>query len=154
EAFREYFRHLGDDGVLCIHRWFEDSRPRESLRMFAIILEALREEGVEHPERHVAVIRSRSWSLAPTFVSKRPWSRAEVAAIEMELNAINARARDADRIYPIYLPFSEPSAHPVSPVYHSYEAAYAKGVARAFEDAYPFDISPVSDDRPFFFNYY
>jgi len=153
EAFRDYYHRLGDDGVLCLQRWFEPGRPRESLRLFAMILEALREEGIAHPEEHVIVLWRRTEEMQPpgtTFVSKRPYTPETIRA----LDAVLARVGAAEKAVPVYYPHAGPSKLMESVVFHAYANAFAGGTQRQFQDLYPNDISPPVDDKPFFFNYY
>jgi predicted membrane-bound spermidine synthase len=155
EAFREYFRRLKDNGVLCLQRWFEESSPRESLRLFAVILAALRQEGMEHPEEHVIVLWRRSPSHQPpgvTFVRKRPYTPEEIRTLDQRLTVIVAAG--ADEVTPIYYPHTPPFALAASREFHAYAEAFTGGVSAAFEDRYPYDITPSIDDRPFFFNYF
>lgn len=144
EAIQDYFRHLGPDGILCIHRWFYDQKPRETLRLFAVILEALRREGIEHPEHHVAVVRPATSGV--TFLSKKPFSPTEAQALVGELERRGAKS--------VFHPHVEPSNHPASAIFHDYAKAFDAGQQSLFQRDYPYDISPVVDDRPFFFNYY
>jgi hypothetical protein len=155
EAFREYFRRLKDNGVLCLQRWFEESSPRESLRLFAVILAALRQEGMEHPEEHVIVLWRRSPNHQPpgvTFVRKRPYTPEEIRTLDQRLTVIVAAG--ADEVTPIYYPHTPPFALAASREFHAYAEAFTGGVSAAFEDRYPYDITPSIDDRPFFFNYF
>jgi SAM-dependent methyltransferase len=155
EAFREYFRRLKDDGVLCLQRWFDDTSPRESLRLFAVILAALRLEGVEHPWEHVIVLWRRSPDHQPpgvTFMRKRPYAREEVRALDRSLTDVGATGEV--KVTPIYYPHTAPFALAASRDFHAYAAAFAEGQSAAFADAYPYDITPAFDDKPFFFNYF
>lgn len=155
EAFREYLRRLNDNGVLCLQRWFDESSPRESLRLFAVVLAALRQEGMERPEEHVIVLWRRSPSHQPpgvTFVRKRPYTPEEIRTLDQRLTVIVAAG--ADEVTPIYYPHTPPFALAASREFHAYAEAFTGGVSAAFEDRYPYDITPSIDDRPFFFNYF
>ena len=155
EALRDYYNHLSNGGILCVERWFFDNKPRECLRLFAIALEALKEENVSYPEQHVAVIRA---GLGIIFVRKTPFTRGEVESIEKSIeNRIRVAEMDRSPIPSsaiIYLPWLKPSSHPASRYYHELVSALRVGKADAFYRTYDFDIAPVTDDQPFFFNYY
>ena len=60
EAFQEYFRHLTDDGVLSISRYFTEAYPLEILRVAAMVRAAWAAEGVQQPGAHVVVLGQRS----------------------------------------------------------------------------------------------
>ena len=141
EAFRDYLSHLTDDGLLTFTRWGFDP-PRESLRLVSLAIEALRLLGERDPARHVLVGRSggkadlAGWGAQDTvIVSRKPLSDADAA---------KARAAfEAAHMTTIYVPGDPPrnefgqlllAQHPLE-----------------YERNYRFDITPVSDDRPFFF---
>jgi spermidine synthase len=159
EALRDYYSHLSDHGILCIHRWFYDAKPRESLRLFATAIEALRLENVPSPELHLAVVKS---GLGILFVRKRPFSAAETASIEHRLEGrtrvvenFGKPPEPADlRARAIYLPGLAPGPHPAAEHYYRLVSAFREGTEEAFFRDYEFDVKPVGDDRPFFFNYH
>jgi hypothetical protein len=57
-----------------------------------------------------------------------------------------------DRVEIAYDP-SDP-VRPVTNQFYAYALAFERGLARQFWADYPFDVSPVTDDRPFFFKQY
>jgi hypothetical protein len=141
DAFRDYFSHLTSDGLLTFTRWGFNP-PRESLRLLSLAIVALSDLGEHDPASHVIVGRSGAvtdiggWGAQDTVIfSRKPLSDADVA-----------RARDAFAtagMEPVYLPGDIPH-NPFGELLTSADPA-------AYERNYPFDISPVSDDRPFFF---
>ena len=141
EAVRDYLTHLTDDGILVFTRWgFEP--PRESLRLVSLAVNALHDLGETDPARHVMVVRAGSraelaaWGAQDTvFISRRPFpaediSRARAALAEAHMQAV-------------YLP-DEMIPNQFTELLHSADPA-------AYQSRYPFDISPVTDNRPFFF---
>ncbi|MGH9719330.1 MAG: hypothetical protein ACRD8O_03905 [Bryobacteraceae bacterium] len=138
DAFRDYLTHLTPDGLLSFTRWgFEP--PRESLRLISLAIEALVEIGEREPWRHVIVGRQGSvegWGAIDTvLISRKPFAPEDVD---------RARAALAQsRMEAIYLPgFRIPNA---------FTELLRSSNPSHFFDSYPFDISPVSDNRPFFF---
>lgn len=141
EAFHDYLSHLTDDGVLAFTRWGFDP-PRESLRLLALASEALRGLGETEPWRYVIVGREggqselEGWGARDTvLISRKPFSTADIA-----------RARDAlakARMTAVYLP-DERIPNPFTEFLHASDAAN-------FHDNYRFDVTPVNDNRPFFF---
>lgn len=137
-AFVDYLRHLTDDGILTFTRWGLDP-PRESLRLISLAIEALARVGEREPWRHVLVGREGSvkgWGALDTVViSRKPLGPAEVA---------RARQAMADaRMEPVYLP-GERIPNPFT------EMLLAPSPAE-YQRNYEFDITPVSDNRPYFF---
>ena len=139
-AFYDYLTHLTPDGVMSFTRWgFQP--PRESLRLLALARVALRRLGQNEPSRHVMVIREDSeklkgWGAQDTIlVSRLPFTNSDVAKARATISGTHLQG--------VYLPGDPPTT------------AFAKLLLthdpQAFYENYPFDVSPVSDDRPFFF---
>ena len=141
DAFHDYFTHLTPDGLLTFTRWGFDP-PRESLRLVSLAMSALADLGQTEPWRHVLVGRSggkselHGWGALDTVIfSRSALSDADVA---------RARQAFADaRMEEIYLP-GDPPRNEFG------QLLLAKDPA-AWERNYRFDITPVSDNRPFFF---
>ncbi len=139
DAFRDYLNHLTDDGIASFTRWGFDP-PRESLRLISLAIDALKQVGETEPWRHVIVGREGSvegWGARDTVIfSRRPFTAADLERARAGLAAANMEA--------VYLPVPETPDNPFRRLLRSsrpYE----------FEGAYEFDISPVTDNRPFFF---
>ncbi len=137
EAIKDYWNHLTEDGVLSFSRWYFKP-PRETLRLAAMMVQAMEEMGVAEPSRHIVIIRGASW--AATLLKKTPYS-----AEEME--AVRGWARDNrfELMYdPDVLRNSEFDAVIRSPLRQREE----------FYRRYVYNVRPATDDRPFFFDYY
>ena len=139
EAFREYFDHLKPDGMIAITRW-EFRRPREALRVVAVAMEALHRLGVANPARNFIVASEGSLDEdgIPVVVlaKKTPFTPAEEDAVASHCD----RYSDLD---PLYLP-SSPGPNPFSEL-------IASNDPHAFARNYAYNVSPVSDNAPFFF---
>ncbi len=140
DAFTDYLSHLTDDGVLAFTRWGFDP-PRESLRLISLAMAALPRVGETDPARHVMVVREdtaklNGWGALDTvLISRKPFSDADIA---------RARQIITDgHLEEIYLP-GDSSKNPFGQLLATADPA-------AFWRDYPFDVSPISDDRPFFF---
>ncbi len=128
---------LGPDGLLSSSRWYLYP-PRETLRLVNTLIESLRLDGAREPERHVFVVEAGAW--ATTLVSRRPFSEQELAVL---------RAWVADRGWLVVLDPSGEGSPPFVRLVHRSSAE-----RQAYADAYPYDLSPATDDRPFFFQFY
>ncbi len=140
-AFRDYLDHLTPDGVLSFTRWgFEP--PRESLRLLALAREALNRLGETDVWRHIMIVREdaakiKGWGAQDTvLVFRRPITPADLD------RARAALARDPS-LQEIYLPGDPPR--------NEFARFLLTKEPEAFERDYPFDVTPVGDDRPFFF---
>jgi hypothetical protein len=135
DAFRDYLGHLTDDGLIAFTRWAFNP-PRESLRLVSLAIEALTQMGEPEPWRHVIV--AREGGTDTVLISRQPFSEADVA-----------RARSAiatSNISTVYLPGAAGHGR-------GFEFAELLRSPNAldYERNYPFDITPVTDNRPFFF---
>jgi hypothetical protein len=141
DAFRDYLTHLTDDGLIAFTRWgFEP--PRETLRLVSLAMVALRDLGETDPAKHIIVGREGTradltkWGTRDTvLIARHPFSADDIA-----------RARQAiaqGGMTAVYLP-DEMIPNQFTELLHSPDPA-------AYERHYEFDISPVSDNRPFFF---
>ena len=141
EAFRDYLSHLTDDGLLTFTRWGFDP-PRESLRLVSLAMSALGDLGEHDPARHVLVGRAggkadlAGWGAQDTvIISRKPLSDADVAKARQAFEDAHMTA--------MYLPGDPPS--------NEFGQLLLRKDPLEYERNYQFDITPVTDDRPFFF---
>src|SRR5579863_7464757 len=139
EAFREYFDRLKPDGMIAITRW-EFRQPREALRVVTVAMEALHRLGVANPARNFIVASEGALDEdgIPVVVlaKKTAFTSAEEAAVTAHLNRYS-------KLHALYLP-SEPQRNPFS-------ALIAENDPNAFARNYSYNVTPVSDNAPFFF---
>jgi hypothetical protein len=130
EAARLYVRRLSPTGVLSVSRWTRLATGLEVPRLVLLLQRALEWEGFARPLEHLAVIEGGI--VATVLVSRTPIGTDDVAA----LDAICAE-RGFTRLWP-----AGASGSPVAEVLQSGPNHYtAMGI----------DLSPPTDDRPFFF---
>ena len=140
EAFVDYLSHLENDGVLAFTRWGFNP-PRESLRVVSLAQAALEELGQNEPSRNVAVIRADvqklgGWGAQDTIlVSRTPFQQGDLQRLQS--------AAATGHMQLVYWPGTD-----VSSPFRT--MLLATDLPRFFA-SYPFDVRPVSDDRPFFF---
>ena len=138
DAMRDYLLHLTDDGMAAFTRWGLDP-PRESLRLVSLAMAALGQLGEPEPWRHIIAGREGStvgWGAQDTIlIARKPFSDADLARARAAMAAANMR--------PIYLPDARIPGQFTDLLRSSDPAAY--------ERHYQYDISPVTDNQPFFF---
>jgi len=138
DALRDYLSHLTDDGMAAFTRWGLDP-PRESLRLVSLAMVALTQLGEREPWRHVIVGRegsTKGWGAQDTvLISRQPFGEADLARARAALAAADMQA--------IYLPGERIPGQFTDLLRSSDPAAYERN--------YQYDISPVSDNQPFFF---
>lgn len=145
EAFTTYLEALNSSGLLSLTVYIAPPY-RAELRLVTTVLAALERLGAEDPGRHVAAIRSLG--VLSILVKKTPFAGEELSA----LRAFAARLW-FDPVYYDGMAPGEADVHIRSRA-DDLPAAFAalidsKG-RREFMESYIFDISPTTDERPFF----
>lgn len=142
EAFRDYVGHLDDDGILSMTMWYR-GRPGELLRLVGLGQHVLRERGVAEPGRHIAVVGHSDGSTfaggLPTgfgtfLLKKSPFQPDELSRLR---NLVERLGFDL-----LYAPGLAGDAT---------FKTLLEAEPQALIKAYPLDIAPPTDDRPFFF---
>ncbi len=139
EAFEEYFKHLKPDGMIAITRW-EFQKPREALRVVAVAMDALHRLGVADPARNFIVASQGALTedgiAVVVLAKKNPFTAEEEAAVKAHFDRYS-------ELEPLYLP-SLPGKNPFSDL-------IARNDPYAFAKDYAYNVSPVTDNAPFFF---
>ena len=135
EAFRLYWERLNDGGVLSISRWTDLRRPVEGARLVLLAEAALESLGVPEPRRHLLFVTGGGGAVGTLLVTRRPVDNHVLARLE-EVD----RTRGFERLWP-----EDASAAKASFVHR----ILTQGSGSL--DATGFDLSPPTDDRPFFF---
>lgn len=146
-AFKDYYRILSQDGILNFNRWLFGDLPRETLRLHAIALQGMKELGVKNPEKHILIARAnKAWSII--LIKKSPFNSEQIEKVRHYMESLGQCI-----IYPaddkLKLDQNDPMLN-----FHKYAKSFKQGKERDFLKAYPYDISIVTDDAPFFYKYY
>jgi hypothetical protein len=144
EAFGEYVDHLSDTGYLTITRWVFDG-----LRLVSLAQEACAARGLD-ASRHLAIVR---FDRVATFLLKKtPFTDADarrLTSLAGELGFSVLYVPGADRgpaqSDPIEMQRTGTSAD-------DYRRLILAADRRQFVEQYPLDITPTTDDRPFYFH--
>ncbi len=138
DALRDYLTHLTDDGIVAFTRWGFDP-PRESLRLVSLAMRAFDQMGEPGAAARVIVGRKGSvqgWGAQDTvLIARRAFTSADIAR---GLECLRDSGMEA-----VYYPGSA-ARNPFHDLLLAPDPA-------AYQRAYRFDITPVSDNRPFFF---
>jgi spermidine synthase len=147
EALQTYLQHLTPDGVLAITRWLQ-MPPRDSLKLFATAVQALKGLGVSDPGSRLALIRG--WKTTTLVVKNGSFNSTEVAALQTF-----SKKRSFDTAWYPGIQAAETNQFNVLDQPYLYQGAQAiLGPQREkFLQSYKFNIVPASDDRPYFFRF-
>ncbi len=142
EAWKVFLEHLTPRGVLTISRWYLRDVPGEIYRTTSLASASLMQLGVNDPQKHIVVIRCmkppdvEGVGVGTILVSREPFS-------DQDLDTLESLARRM-RFDVVLSPRSSPD-----PTF----ARLASGIElERFAASFPLDISPPTDDRPFFFH--
>ncbi|MDH3741772.1 MAG: class I SAM-dependent methyltransferase, partial [Hyphomicrobiales bacterium] len=147
EAFTEYIERLRPDGWLSITRWLK-LPPRDTLRLFATALDALKRSGVEAPENQLMLIRGLN--TATLLVKNGAITETEIARARGF-----AQARSFDLCYHPQISAGEANRYNIleTPYFFAASKALIGAERDSFMSHYKFDVAPVTDERPYFFNF-
>ncbi len=149
EAFADALGLLEPDGILVASRWLQ-MPPSESIRMLATLAEALEKRGIAQPKQVLVALRG----IQTMTVLAQPdgWNADELARVrafagDRKLDLVWApdiRAEETNR----YNRLSE------SLYYQAARDLFSEADRQAFYASYPFDITPATDNRPFFYHFF
>lgn len=144
EAWKSFLEHLDHGGVLSVSRWYFRDNPGETYRLASLATATLLEMGVENPNNHIIIARKltnfRGMTLpngiGTILVSNEPFSEADIATLEMVTRELQFEIIQSPK-------FSKESVI----------ASITSGSGlNEFIKGFPLDISPPTDDKPFFFH--
>ncbi len=144
QAFSKMWERLSDDGMIALTTWV-DYPLRYALRIPMAFRKLLEEKQTDHPENHIAAVRS--WGTITYVMSKSPITEAEVGAIR------NFSAHKG------FDPLWFPDIHPEErEQFHGMEEPglldFTEDIITGDYDRllrdYLFYLSPATDNRPFF----
>jgi hypothetical protein len=148
EAFQDALNRLQPDGLLAVMRWLQ-TPPSESLRVFGLAVAALERSGRQPGQQ---VLAFRGYNTITLLVKNGLFSDLEIQRIRDF-----TETRAFDLVYaPGMLP-EEANRHNIlpEPVYYQNFQALLNTTPRAdFYAAYPFEVSPPTDDQPFFYHFF
>ena len=141
QAWKTFISKLTDRGIVTFSRWYMPQSPWEMYRVTSLAAESLRESGVENPRNNIIILRrmgvdSTGNGIGTILVSKQPFSDSDIAEMQtyahkMEFDVVLTPTFALDDIFG--------------------QIASSADVQK-FTNTFPVDLSPPTDDRPFFFN--
>ena len=149
EAFEDALARLEPDGLLVATRWLQ-TPPSEDLRLVATVAEALRRRGIRDPAQ--ALVAFRGIQTITVLALPMGWTSGELEQV---------RRFAASRRYDLtWAPDIRPgevnryNRMPTAELFEALRAMLGAADPKAFYSAYPFDVAPATDDRPFFFHFF
>lgn len=160
ESFHDYLDSLAPNGVLSISRFTYDL-----MRLATISVETLRERGVQHPEKHIAVIFQGSWG--NILIKNEPFTHDELDKLRRHADQHNDNKEQWVNLTwfdvmgfgfdkPFVLEFmpdesTRPDDDEVPYFDRALMIAVADGNMQSYLDSIHHNFTPSTDDNPFFF---
>lgn len=138
EAWNLFFARLTDGGVYTVSRWYNPNDPSEVGRMLSVAVAALLELGIAEPERHIFL--ATQGRIATMVVARRPFSAADLGALNRAVEFYEYRV------------LASPLERPDSELLRGIVQARSRQQLERYTSRQTFDLTPATDDRPFFFN--
>ncbi|MBN2256389.1 MAG: hypothetical protein JW704_00925 [Anaerolineaceae bacterium] len=148
ESFQDALRHLTPGGLLVVTRWLQDP-PSEDLRAFALAVTALEQNGADPGTQIVAF---RSYNSLTILVRNGVFTTDELQAVRSF-----TAGRAFDMVYAPDIQADETNRYnilPESTYYQTYTDLLTASPRSDFYAEYPYDITPPTDDHPFFGHFF
>jgi hypothetical protein len=148
ESLAESLQKLAADGYLSITRWIK-LPPRDTLKLFATGIAALRASGVTEPGQQLILIRG--WQTSTLLIKN-----GIVSAQDLEKIRTFCAARSFDVAY--YPGITRDESNRYNRLrnawFHDAAGALLGEGSERFLDDYKFNLHPSSDDQPYFFHFF
>ena len=148
QALKELYGKLSDGGMIAITRWLK-LPPRDSLKLVATAIDALHQSQIAHPERRLALIRS--WQTSTLLIKKGGFTAADVDAIRAF-----SKSRSFDVAYFPGVSHEEVNRYNILEAAYLHEGTLALlgGEPSNYLERYKFNLTPATDDQPYFFHFF
>lgn len=138
EAWHTFLERLTSQGVFTVSRWYLSNELLETGRMLSLAVASLFEMGTEEPKRHIFMASSQN--IATLIVSRAPFSTESLKKLE---NTVARYQYDV-----IVSPMNGAKSKALRNILNVTNRAQLD----RYTDSLDLDITPATDDRPFFFN--
>ncbi len=138
EAWRIFLSRLTPKGVFTVSRWYDAKEPAETGRMLSLAVAALLEMGISEPRQHIFLATQAS--VATLIISRAPFSPGD-------LKALNNAATQYE-----HHTLVSPTVAVPSETLNRILTSKSRKELQDYTSKLSFDLTPATDDRPFFFN--
>jgi hypothetical protein len=138
EAWRIMLARLEPDGVFSVSRWYAPENLDETARLLGLASASLFSLGVPDPKAHLALVAHAR--VATLLVGRAPLT-------PLDLERLRAHCKQLE--FELVL---APDVEPASPWLRRLRAAGSREELDRIGREAPLDLTPPTDERPFFFN--
>jgi hypothetical protein len=148
EALREYMAHTTPGGMIAITRWLK-LPPRDSLKLVATAIEAMRANGISDPGKRLVAIRS--WNTSTLLIRNGEFTPEEIGEVREFANS-----RSFDTTYFPAIDADHANRFNLLEQAYLYDGTQALlgEHAEEYVERYKFQIEPATDDRPYYFHFF
>ena len=148
EAFEEAINQLEPGGLLTATRWLQNP-PSEELRLFALAVTAIEHLGGDPRQQIIAL---RGYNTGTLIIKKGTFTERELQIVRRF-----ASERAFDLVFAPGLRLEESNQFNILPepiYYQAFNSLLETKSRQLFYSSYPYDITPPTDDRPFFNHFF
>jgi hypothetical protein len=138
EGWRTFLSRLTPRGVFTVSRWYAPGAVDETGRLVSLTAAALMSMGVQDVQTHLLLVSVGN--VATLLVSRSPFSSADVQSLDQAAAALDYRV------------LVGPNRRPASEVLEAIVSAGSLDELQSRTSTLELDLTPPTDDRPFFFN--
>jgi hypothetical protein len=143
DAWKIFLQRLSPRGVLSVSHWYSQTVPYSIYRLTSLANAALRSIGVQNPRDHIIIVRNMFREnpgntpdgLGTVLVNREPFTSDDLNRIEAVARSLKFEVVVSPR-------------YALSP---SFAALAATGKIPVSLAALPVDLTPPTDDKPYFF---
>jgi len=148
ESLQDALSKLTNDGILVLSRWIQVP-PSECLRLFALTVTAVEKSG---GNPRTQIVAYRGYNILTVLAKKSPFTSNEIHKV---------REFTADRAFDITYAYAlnpqETNLYNILPesiYYQVFTELIETQPHEEFYQSYPYDVTPPTDDRPFFNHFF
>ncbi len=139
EAWNTFFTHLTPHGVLTFSRWYSQKTPDEIYRLTTLACAMLKQQGVTDPRSHIVIVKKMNNAekgVGTMIITKEPFSEKELDTLDDTMDMLQF----------------EPLLTPRYAANSTFALLASGKNTDDFLVKFPINITPPTDDSPFFFN--
>ncbi len=138
QGWGHFMASLAPDGVFTVSRWYAPDNTAETGRLLSLAKATLLDLGVEDPSAHLFL--ASLYNLSTLIVCRAPFSAEDLTRLHETSQRLG------------YTILVSPRTTPASEVLRGIMRAPSIAALNALPALYHLDVSPPTDERPFFFN--
>jgi hypothetical protein len=138
EAWQTFMSRLNSGGVFTVSRWYAPGNISETGRMISLAMATLHRMGVANPKDHIFV--ASNVNIATLILTKDPLEESEIAKLH--------RIAEGYAYKPLVSPRTGTASKTLDAIVNAPDLAALNRITSNLV----LDLTPPTDDRPFFFN--